>query len=347
MSHIKVSLIIPCRNEEKFIANTLESVIKSDYPQEKLEIFVVDGMSEDKTATVVKEFAKKYPQVHLLQNLQKTVPYALNIGIEKASGEIIIRLDAHSIYPADYISTLVFWSQKLGCENVGGVWDTKPANDSLEARAVALCSSDGFGIGNAEYKVSNKKEPYEVDTVPFGCYKREVFEKIGLFDSDLTRNQDDEFNARLIQSGGKIFLIPTLKIEYFARENLKKMRQMFYQYGYFKPLVNLKLKKPATLRQFVPPLFVLFLFFGTMLSFVGTLFFCLFFSVLTLYVLLNAVVSYKIAKREKNLRLFPYLVEGFFFIHLSYGLGYLRGILDFVILKKHQKEDLSRVNISR
>lgn len=342
-----ISVIIPCRNEEKFIANTLESIINGSYPLEKMEILIIDGMSDDTTREIVGKYEKKYPQIKLIDNPQKTVPYAMNYGIEEAKGEVIVRLDAHSIYPSDYIEKLVYWLEKLDVDNVGGVWDTTPANDSLEAKAIALATSHPFGIGNAQYRISNKKEPYEVDTVPFGCYKKEVFEKIGLFDTDLTRNQDDELNARLIQNGGKIFLIPDLKIKYFARDKFSKMFKMFYQYGYFKPLVNLKLRQPATVRQFVPLLFVLFLIFGILLSFLSKIFFYLFIAGIFIYFGADCLVSFKIAKRENNFKLFPYLVLSFFLIHFSYGIGYLKGIMDFVILKKYRKKDLSKVDISR
>ena len=342
-----VSIIIPCRNEEKFIVNTLDSIINGSYLLENMEILIVDGMSNDKTREIVKEYEKKYSQIKLVDNPEKTVPYAMNYGIQQAKGDIIIRLDAHSIYPKDYVEKLVYWIEKLNADNVGGVWDTTPANDSLEAKAIALATSHPFGIGDAQYRISNKTKPYEVDTVPFGCYKKEVFEKIGLYDTDLTRNQDDELNARLIQNGGKIFLIPDLKIKYFARDKFSKMFKMFYQYGYFKPLVNLKLKQPATIRQFVPLLFVLFLIGGSILSFVSKIFLYLFLLGLLIYFVVNLFVAFKIAKREKNVRLFPYLIISFFLIHLSYGMGYLRGIMDFVIFKKHKKKDLSQVNISR
>ena len=342
-----VSVIIPCRNEEVFIKNTLISIVKSDYPLEDLEILIADGRSDDKTREIVKEFEINYTQVKLIDNPEQTVPYAMNYAIKEAKGEIIIRLDAHSIYPSDYISKLVYWIKELNADNVGGVWDTTSANTSLEARAIAYSTSHSFGIGNAQYRISDKKEPYEVDTVPFGCYKKEVFEKIGLFDTDLTRNQDDEFNARLIQNGGRIFLIPSLKIKYFARDTFSKMFKMFYQYGLFKPLVNLKLKQPATIRQFVPPLFVLFLIGGSSLSFVSPLILSLFIIGLSIYFGINTVVSFKLAKDKKDFNLIPYLIWSFILIHISYGLGYLKGILDFIILKKHEKVDLSKLNISR
>ncbi len=342
-----ISIIIPCRNEEKFISGTLDSIISGTYPINDMEILVIDGMSNDKTREIVKKYENDYSQIRLIDNPESTVPYAMNYGIKSAKGDVIIRLDAHSIYPENYIEKLVYWLNQLNADNVGGVWDTTPANSSLEAQAIAYSTSHSFGIGNAQYRISNRSEPYEVDTVPFGCYKKEVFDKIGLYDTDLTRNQDDELNARLIQSGGKIFLIPDLKIRYFARASFRKMFKMFYQYGLFKPLVNMKLKQPATIRQFIPLLFVLFLIFGGILSLVSPVFFYLYLLGLSVYFGVNILVSLKIAKEKKDLKLFPYLVYSFFLIHLSYGLGYLKGILDFIILKKHRKIDLSQVNISR
>ncbi len=342
-----VSIIIPCRNEEKFIGKTLESILSMDFDMNNVEILVVDGRSDDKTREIVRELSEKYSIIKLIDNPEKTVPYAMNYGIKEAKGDIIIRMDAHSLYPENYISKLVYWLEKLNADNIGGVWDTTPANDTLEAQAIALATSHPFGIGNAQYRISNKTEPYEVDTVPFGCYKKEVFEKIGMYDTDLTRNQDDELNARLIQNGGTIYLIPDLKIKYFARDRFSKMFKMFYQYGLFKPLVNLKLKQPATLRQFVPPLFVLFLIFGILFSFVNKVFLVMFLIGLLIYFSLNVTVSFKIAKKERNLKLFPYLVAAFFLIHISYGFGYLKGIWDFVVLKKHKKDDLSKISISR
>lgn len=343
----KISIIIPARNEEKFISETLLSIVNSDYLLEKMEILVIDGMSDDNTREIVKKFSDKYSEIELLDNYNKTVPYAMNIGIKKAKGDFVIRLDAHSVYPQDYISKLVYWIQELAVDNVGGVWDTIPANNSLEAQAIAYSTSHIFGIGNAQYRISNRIEPYSVDTVPFGCYRRDVFDRIGLFDIDLTRNQDDELNARLIQNGGKIFLIPNLKIKYFARENFKKMFKMFYQYGYFKPLVNLKLKLPATIRQFIPLLFVLFLILGMLLSFSGHMALILYMSGLSIYFIINLIVSYRVSKEKKNMKLLPYMIKSFFLIHLSYGIGYLKGLVDFLFLKKHTNKKLNEINLSR
>lgn len=332
-----ISIIIPVYNEEQYIANCLDSILSSVLDFKTTEIIIIDGNSTDKTLEIITEYQKKYSFVKIFKNPHRIVSISMNIGITNSVGEYIVRLDAHSIYPSDYISKLVYWIKKLKADNVGGVWDIFPTNDSLEAKAIAYSTSNSFGIGNAQYKITNKIEPYRVDTVPFGCYKRDIFSKIGLYDIDLTRNQDDELNARLIQNGGKIFLIPDVKIKYFARENFYKMFKMFYQYGYFKPLVNIKLKKPSTVRQFIPLLFVLFLGFGSLLSFLSPLFLFLFILGLSVYFGINILVACNIAKNKKNILLIPYLITSFFLIHFSYGIGYLKGILDFVVLQKWKR----------
>lgn len=329
----KISIIIPCRNEEKYIADCIDSIIENDYSNEFIEVFLIDGMSTDNTQTIINQYVKKYSYIKLLFNPQKTVPYALNKGIEQATGDLIIRLDAHSKYPKNYFSQLIHNQQLTNADNIGGVWITEPANNTLIAKAIAVATSSGFGIGNARYRLTNQaKEPFEVDTVPFGCYRKEVFEKIGLFDAELVRNQDDEFNARLIKNNGKIFLVPSIEIVYFARENLSKMFKMFYQYGLFKPLVNKKIGKPATFRQFVPLFFVLFLFSLPFFVFLSkiTAFWAIF--ILVLYFFISILFSTKIALAKNDFALLGLLPLVFFTIHFSYGFGYINGIFKFLIL---------------
>lgn len=325
-----VSVVIPCYNEERFIANCLDSVIRNDYPDNYLEIFVVDGMSSDHTAEIVRKYEEKYPFIHLLKNEHRIVPYALNKAIAKAKGSYIVRMDAHSEYPDDYISTLIAYHKKLNADNVGAAWDIVPAGNTLIARANAWSTASPFGVGNAMYRL-NSDGIKEVDTVPFGCYKKELFDKIGDFDRDLKRNQDDEFNARLIQNGGKIYLLPFLRIRYSARENFRKLLKMFYQYALYKPLVNKKLKHPATIRQFAPPAFVLYLLVLLIALVLG--FYPLAFSVpILLYLVLSLVFSVKAAVKNNDIPAILILPFVFFGIHLSYGLGYFAGMLKWTVM---------------
>jgi glycosyltransferase involved in cell wall biosynthesis len=330
----RVSIIIPCRNEEEFIGKVLENIINQDYPEVLTEVFVVDGNSNDMTAEIIKNYSEKHSFIRYLENPEKVVPYALNKAIKKSSGDIIIRMDAHAVYPNDYVSKLVDGLADYKCENVGGVWITKPANASLKAKAIAMATSHPFGIGNAYYRLSNQK-PKEVDTVPFGCYCRNVFDKIGYFDEELIRNQDDEFNARLIKNGGKIYLLPEIQIIYFARETLWKVSKMFYQYGLYKPLVNLKIGKPATVRQFAPLLLVLYLAITGVIAFISHFFFVAFIVGIIFYLFCCLFVAISIwLKNIKEPGLLYYLFQLFPIIHLSYGWGYFAGVFRFLIFKK-------------
>ncbi len=335
----KVTVIVPCRNEEKFIEKVINNLLSQTYPKDKLEVLFVDGLSEDRTREIIETYVQKYSFFKLIDNPYKFVPQAMNIGINNATGDIIIRMDAHSEYPNNYIENLVTYLEKLKADNVGGVWINTPPNDSLKANAIALAFSSKFGVGNALYRLGKLKEPCEVDTVPFGCYRKEIFSKIGLYDEDLIRNQDDELNARLRKCGGKIFLVPDIKIKYFTRDSWSKLFKMFYQYGYFKPLVNLKLGQITTWRQLVPPLFVLVLIISLLLGIFSKKFFWGFI-VLLLYLGFNVSISLLLSFSSGNLKLVPFLIVSFFLIHFSYGLGYLKGIFDFIILKKHLKKKL-------
>jgi glycosyltransferase involved in cell wall biosynthesis len=329
-----VSIIIPCRNEEKYIGKVLDNVIAQDYPKDFQEVFVVDGESEDKTRDIIQDYTAKYKNINYLSNPERVVPFALNKAIKMARGSIILRMDAHAVYPKNYVSELVKGIYDYNCENTGGAWITEPANKSLQAMAIAESTSHPFGIGNAYYRLSIKK-PKKVDTVPFGCYKREVFDQIGLFDEDLVRNQDDEFNARLIKNGGSIFLLPHIKIKYYCRGTFGKIANMFYQYGLYKPLVNLKIGVPATLRQFAPPLFTLIIILSAIAGFYYPPFFRAFATVFGIYLMSSILVSISIVtRRSKPFILLFYLFLAFPIIHFSYGLGYLAGILRFTILRR-------------
>ncbi|MEN6451593.1 MAG: glycosyltransferase family 2 protein, partial [Thermoguttaceae bacterium] len=186
----RVSVIVPCRNEAAWIERCLESIAANDFPKDQMELLVLDGMSTDGTRAIIGQSAPKFPWMRLLDNPRKTAPAAMNIGIAAARGKIVVRMDAHNEYPSDYISKLVYWLEKSGADNVGGVSAVCPSNDTAAAKAIAFGCSHFLGVGNARYRIGVTK-PTEVDTVPFGCYRREVFEKIGPFDEELVRNQDD------------------------------------------------------------------------------------------------------------------------------------------------------------
>ncbi len=327
----KVSIICPVYNEEKFIDRCVMSILEQDYPKEYLEVLFVDGRSTDRTREIIERYAKEHSHIRLLDNPQQVVPYALNKGVEESTGEVVMRIDGHCSYPTNYVSELVKYLYELNADNVGGVWNTQPARETAVCQAIALASSHPFGVGGSMHKIGTS-EIIETDTVPFGCYKREVFEKTGLFDTDLVRNQDDEFNGRLINLGCKIYLIPQVIINYTARDTLCKMRHMYYQYGLYKPLVNKKLGAPATIRQFFPLLFLIGLVLGGVLSLFVNWIACVYLFVMALYLVIGLVVGFMGAIRTRNPIMVLLMPWVFLNIHLSYGFGYLRGI--FKVLGK-------------
>lgn len=328
-----LSVICPIYNEEKYIPQFLDSILQQDYPKDDLEILLVDGMSKDRTRAIISEFAEKYPCLRLVDNPQQTVPYAMNNGIKSAKGEIIIRLDAHAEYPSDYYSVLVKKLDELvGAENVGGVCITLPCNDTMVATAIAECLSNKFGMGNSYFRVG-AKDVMSVDTVPFGCFRKSLFDKIGLYDTDMIRNQDDELNGRIIKNGGKIYLLPEVEIKYFARDKISKVRKMFYQYGLYKPLGNKKLGAPATIRQFFPLLFVIGLILGLILCLIFPIFWPFYAAVIILHLLIGAFEGIKSARKTGKwgcIFIMPYI---FLNMHISYGIGYLRGLYNLLFHK--------------
>ena len=154
---LSVSIIIPCRNEEKYISKCLDSLLDNNYPKGLIEIFVIDGMSEDNTRKIIKRYIEKHPFIKLINNSKKIVPTALNIGIKKARGDIIIRIDVHSTYPSNYIEKLVLWIRKTKADNVGGIWITKPGAETVIAKANAIDLSYPFGVGNPYFRIGTKK----------------------------------------------------------------------------------------------------------------------------------------------------------------------------------------------
>src|SRR5436309_13458102 len=251
-----VSIVVPCRNEADYIRPLLDSILANDYPRARLEVLVVDGLSDDGTRAVVADYGRRYPMMQVLDNPKRTTPHALNLGITRARGVIIMRMDAHAYYPPTYVADLVDWLERTAADYVGGAWVTVPGDTTPTARAIAAVLAHPFGIGDSHYRLGTN-EVREVDTLPFGCFRRELFERVGLFDEELARNQDEEFSFRVVRAGGRILLVPGVVSSYYARRSLRQLGRMVYQYGLFKLLVALKLGRIMTLRQVVPAAFVL------------------------------------------------------------------------------------------
>jgi glycosyltransferase involved in cell wall biosynthesis len=320
-----VSVAIPCRNEREYIAACLDSVLAGDYPRDRLEILVADGQSDDGTRDILAQYVARYSCITLIENLKRTTPAALNAAIRSASGSVVVRMDAHVLYPSDYIRRLVDALEETGADNVGGVLQTIPADTTPAARAIAIGLSHPFGVGNSHFR-TGAPERREVDTVPFGCYRREVFERIGLFDEELIRNQDDELNFRLIRHGGRVLLVPEVSCRYFARRSFRHLSRMYYQYGYFKPLVARKVGRVMTVRQLVPSILLTALIGSGGLSpwvpGAGAGFAC----IAALYG--GFVLACSAFAAGADVRCGVALTAVFPILHFSYGFGFLRGVYD-------------------
>ncbi len=323
-----ISIVIPCRNEKDYIIPCIQSVMHNNYPHEKMEVIVCDGMSDDGTLELLKNFAEKKPQLKILANEKRTTPYALNLGIKNSTGDVVIILGAHAEMHGNYMNTCIsVLNEKPEVWCCGGVLQNEAKDETGEIISFAMTSP--FGVGSAHFR-TGAREGY-VDTVAFGAYRKEVFSLIGLFDEELTRNQDDEFNYRLTKAGKKIWLATDTSIKYFVRGNWKKLWSQYFQYGYWKVFVNRKHKMVTTFRQLIPFFFVLFLIAGIILSCISVVLLEIFLPILFIYVIGAFVFA---ARLENTLSKIFKIVFAFFILHLSYGFGYLKGVVDFFLLRK-------------
>ena len=250
-----VSIILPIRNEEKTISNTLDSILLQDYGKENMEIIIADGQSSDSTLSILNQYVDKYKNIKIIENHKKTVPTGFNLALNISNGDIIIRVDGHTTIAKNYVVRCIDILKEKNASNVGGL--ITPKSKTFLGSLITVATSSVFGIGNSYFHFS--KNGRWVDTVYLGAWRRDVFSNIGGFDEDLIRNQDDEFNFRLIQNGGCIWLDPSIKSEYVPRTTIGKLSSQYFQYGFYKVRVLQKRRGLSSYRQLVPPLFSLYL----------------------------------------------------------------------------------------
>lgn len=318
-----VSIILPIRNEAAYIERCLKAILAQDYPGE-MEILIVDGMSTDDTRTILQKFILQYSFIILLDNPGKIVPIGMNIALRQAQGEIIIRVDGHCIIMPDYVRCCVAHIQMDNVDGVGGPMET--IGETGLARVIAVGMSSPFGVGNSAFRTLSGRSML-ADTVPFPAYRRTMIQRAGLYDEELMRNQDDEYNYRVRALGGKILLAADVRSTYFSRASLMGLWRQYFQYGVYKVRVFQKHPRQMSLRQFVPLVFVLALLVSFLLLWTpATRLLALMTPVA--YIAANILASaYTASKR--GFYFLPLLPLIFVILHLSYGIGFLLGLIKF------------------
>lgn len=329
-----VSVIIPCRNEERFIGICLDSVLQGDYPIENMEILVVDGMSEDRTREIVQEYGNRISSIRLLDNPDRITASALNIAVRHSTGQLIIRLDSHAQYAPDYISKSVDVMKETSADIVGGVRNIRPRTDGIIGKVLAASLETLFAAGRPGGITGKTRE---VDTVFCGCYRREIFDRVGLFDERMVRAQDRELSRRVLQSGGRILQARDIQCTYFARSDLKSYFEHIFLSGVW-PVFGSRItgRSLVSWRNFAPSILLIVL--------VSLLLLGAFFPVAWVVVAIMGVAYSVVALyysratilRERDIRVLIAILFVFGFTHIIYGAGCLYGIF--------KRKGLRRVN---
>lgn len=321
-----VTVIMPVRNEGGFIRDSLQAVLDQDYPAHLIDVVIADGMSTDDTRAVIAGFQALRPNIRLVDNPGKIAPTGLNIAIQHAKGDVVVRVDGHCIIQPDYVRRCVETLETEGVDGVGGPMET--IGETATAEAIALAMSSPFGVGGSAFRTVKDRRML-VDTVAFPAYTRETIRRAGLFDEELVRNQDDEYNFRLREMGGRILLAPEIRSRYYSRSSIKSLWRQYFQYGFWKVRVMQKHPRQMSLRQFVPPAFV-----GSLIGLSAVGLFSqtarvLLSGVVGLYALANLAAS-AITAAKRGWRHLPVLSLAYGILHISYGSGFLYGMLKFL-----------------
>lgn len=327
-----VSVVMPVRNEGQFIEGSLDALLSQDIGPNRMEVIVVDGMSDDQTRAIVQHAAVKDERVVLIDNFRRITPCAMNLGIKRARGDVIFRIDGHAVVPADYVSKCLEWLDKEDVEGVGGAMDSE--GTSYVGEAIAVGMSSPFGVGGCGFRTGGHKGvPVPVDTLPFWAFKRSVFDRVGLFNEEMVRHQDYEFNYRFRRSGGRLLLLPWLHVKYYVRSTLSKFWRQYWQYGIWKGRFLRTYPTSARLRHLVPPMFVLSLLSTLVLAVIAPAVglrclalmaaaYCVFLSIATL--------SLAVKGHLRQAPLIPLILLS---LHLVWGCGVWIGLLSGKVSK--------------
>lgn len=325
-----VSLIIPCKNEIDYIDSFIQSLLQQDFHGLKYEILIADGNSNDGTREVLDKLSSAHSEIIVVDNPEQIVSTGLNKAVKMASGDIIVRMDVHAEYAPDYVRECVATLKQTGADNVGGPAQTK--SKSYLQKAVCIAYHSPFSVGGARFHDVGFSG--SVDTVTYGCWRKSRLEDLGLFDEELVRNQDDELNLRIVRSGGRIWQSSLIKSWYYPRSSLKALFKQYMQYGYWKVRVIQKHRVPASIRHLVPGGFVASLMVLAVLSLLDRRAQLSFAALAGLYVTANLFASCITCCRPRLLRYLPVMPLVYSAYHFGYGYGFLRGVVDFLLLSK-------------
>ncbi len=328
-----ITVIVPCYNEQATIRGLLDAVLAQTYPLEQMDVVISDGLSTDGTREVIAAFQREHPDlpVQVVDNTARTIPSGVNRAIEAARGEIIVRLDAHSMPYPDYVARCVQALTEGRGDNVGGVWEIRPGASTWAAESIAAAAAHPLGVGDAMYRLAPSAGP--VDTVPFGAFRRELIERIGKYDETLLSNEDYEFNTRVRQSGGTVWLDPAIRSVYFSRSTFGALARQYWRYGFWK--LRMLRRYPSTLRwrQALPPAFVLSLAGLLLLGLWLYPFLWLLGAEILLYLSVMLLAGFRAAQKRHKPLLAIGLPLAIATMHLAWGSGFLWSLLSSLVKK--------------
>ncbi len=324
-----VSVIMPMFNEEKTADACVRSILEQDYPSDRMEVLVIDGASSDRSAEIVRALQKHHSNLRLVHNPKRLTVTSLNLGLREARGEIYVRMDSHSDMSSDYVRTCVETLQSTGADNVGGLM--RAVGVTPQGEAIALATGSRFGVGGARFHFAT--EPQYVDTVYLGCYRMEAIRALGGYDEEMIINEDDELNFRLTRQGGKVFLSPDIRSSYQCRSSLRALWKQYFRYGKWKVRLMQKHRRVPSFRHLVPGGFAATVLAGLLLWPLTPVGGWLLLAALLPYAVINLTFSTLLAARN-GWKHWPLLPATFFTAHMAYGIGFLMGLVNFLVLRR-------------
>jgi len=323
----KVSIIVPCYNEQSTIRLMLDAFRAQTFPCDQMEVVIADGMSTDRTREEIAAFQRDFPHldVRVVDNTARTIPSGVNRAIEATRGEIIVRFDAHSKPYPDYVENCVKAHETGRGDNIGGVWEIQPGAQTWVAKSIAVAAAHKLGVGDAMYRLGASAS--EVDTVPFGSYRRSLIDKIGNYNESLLTNEDYEFNTRIRKSGGRVWLDPSIRCIYFARSTFVELMRQYWRYGYWKWRMVRHFPDTLRWRQALPPLFVLSLIGLALISIIIPIVSWLLAAELLLYYFILFLAGAQASLKHRTFFLLPGLPLAISAMHITWGSGFLWSML--------------------